>query len=127
MVYPAVYEYVEIVSDGFVLTQEGRMWKVDKEGNIVHPFMFDSTYSLEYPKGYDEMGNIVFVLADYVKYTVLGRYGIMNRFTGKPITPAIYSDVNMLSKDLFEVRSLDDGGWYLVDVNGKLVSKSEVR
>ena len=51
----------------------------------------------------------------------------MNRFTGKPITPAIYSDVNMLSKDLFEVRSLDDGGWYLVDVNGKLVSKSEVR
>ncbi|MBQ3609292.1 MAG: WG repeat-containing protein [Bacteroidaceae bacterium] len=127
VVYPAVYEYVEIVSDGFVLTQEGRMWKVDKEGNIVHPFMFDSTYSLEYPKGYDEMGNIVFVLADYVKYTVLGRYGIMNRFTGKPITPAIYSDVNMLSKDLFEVRSLDDGGWYLVDVNGKLVSKSEVR
>ena len=28
----------------------------------------------------------------------------MNRITGKPITLALYSDINMLSKDLFEVQ-----------------------
>ena len=50
-------------------------------------------------------------------------YGIMSRITGKPITLALYSDINMLSKDLFEVQDPESYDWYLVDTKGNVVSK----
>ena len=66
--------------------------------------MFDGTIILNYPIGYNECGDIQYAFADYAKYEVMNRYGIMNRITGKPITFALYSDINMLSKDMFEVQ-----------------------
>ena len=51
------------------------------------------------------------------------RYGIMNRITGKPITPAIYEDINMLSEGLFEVQDPISYDWHLLDKNGKEVIK----
>ncbi len=123
VVYPAEYGYINIIPDGFVLTKGGKQWQVDFEGNIVQPFMFDNTYYLNYPTGYNECGEIQYAFADFVKYKIAGRYGIMNRITGEPITPAIYSDINMLSKDLFEVQEYDSYDWYLVDTQGNVVSK----
>jgi hypothetical protein len=96
---------------------------VDFEGNTVQPFMFDNTYYLNYPIGYNECGEIQYAFADFVKYEVMNSYGIMNRITGEPITPAIYSDINMLSKDLFEVQDPESCDWYLLDVNGNIVSR----
>ena len=49
--------------------------------------------------------------------------GIMNRFTGEPVTPAIYSGINMLSNDLFEVQEYDSYDWYLLDTDGNVVLK----
>ena len=123
VVYPAEYGYISILSDGFVLTKGGKQWQVDFEGNTVQPFMFDNTYYLNYPISYNECGDIQYVFADYAKYEVMNRYGIMNRITGKPITLAIYSDINMLSKDLVEVQDPESYDWYLVDTNGNVVSK----
>ena len=123
IVYPAEYGYISIIPDGFVLTKGGKQWQVDFEGNIVQPFMFDNTYYLNYPIGYNECGEIQYAFADFVKYEVMNSYGIMNRITGEPITPAIYSDINMLSKDLFEVQEYDSYDWYLLDTKGNVVSK----
>ena len=123
VVYPTEYDRVDIQSVGFVLNKEGRKWSVDFEGNIVQSFMFDGTYYLNYPIGYDECDDVEYAFADYLKYEVLNNYGIMNRITGEPITPAIYSDINMLSKDLFEVRERDSYDWYLLDSRGQVVSK----
>ena len=123
VVYPAEYGYVDVLSDGFVLTKGGKKWQVDFEGNIVQPFMYDNTYYLNYPIGYNECGEIQYAFADFVKYEVMNSYGIMNRITGEPITPAIYSDINMLSKDLFEVQEYDSYDWYLLDTKGNVVSK----
>lgn len=123
VVYPAEYGYINILSDGFVLTKGGKQWQVDFEGNIVQPFMFDGTYYLKYPIGYNECGEIQYTFADFVKYEVMNSYGIMNRITGEPITPAIYSDINMLSKNLFEVQEYDSYDWYLLDTKGNVVSK----
>jgi hypothetical protein len=123
MVYPAEYDYINIIPDGFVLAKGGRQWQVDLEGNTVQPFMFDGTYYLKYPNGYDSCGELTYELADFVKYEVMNSYGIMNRVTGEPITPAIYADINMLSKELFEVREYDSYDWYLLDIKGKMVSK----
>ena len=123
IVYPAEYGYISIIPDGFVLTKGGKQWQVDFEGNIVQPFMFDNTYYLNYPIGYNECGEIQYAFAEFVKYEVMNSYGIMNRITGEPITPAIYSDINMLSKDLFEVQEYDSYDWYLLDTLGNVVSK----
>ncbi len=123
VIYPAEYGYINILPDGFVLTKSGKKWQIDFEGNVVIPFMFDDTHHLNYPIGCDEYGDIQYALADFVKYEVMNRYGILNRITGKPITPAIYSDINMLSKDLFEVQEYDSYDWYLVDTQGNVVSK----
>ena len=123
IVYPAEYGYISILPDGFVLTKSGKQWQVDFEGNTVQPFMFDNTYYLNYPIGYNECGEIKYAFADFVKYEVMNSYGIMNRITGEPITPAIYSGINMLSKDLFEVQEYDSYDWYLLDTKGNVVSK----
>lgn len=123
VIYSAEYGYVDVLSDGFILTKGGKKWQVDFEGNIIQPFMFDGTYYLNYPIGYNECGDIQYAFADYAKYEVMNRYGIMNRITGKPITFALYSDINMLSKDLFEVQDPESYDWYLVDTNGNVVSK----
>ena len=121
VVYSTEYDYIDLLSDGFVLSKSGRKWQVDFEGNVVRPFMFDATFYLNYPSGYDENGDIQYVFADYAKYEVMNRYGIMNRITGKPITLALYSDINMLSKDLFEVQDSESYDWYLVDINGNVI------
>ena len=123
VIYSAEYGYVDVLSDGFILTKSGKKWQVDFEGNIVQSFMFDGTYYLNYPIGYNECGDIQYAFADYAKYEVMNRYGIMNRITGKPITPALYSDINMLSKDLFEVQDPESYDWYLVDIDGNMISK----
>ena len=60
--------------------------------------------------------------ADYLKYEVAGSYGIINRITGEAITPAIYSDINMLSNELFEVQDSKSYDWYLIDTEGNVVS-----
>ena len=121
IVYPAEYGYINIISDGFVLNKGGKKWQVDFEGNIVQPFMFDNTYYLKYPIDYNECGEMQFAFADFLKYEVMNSYGIMNRITGEPITPAIYSGINMLSKDLFEVQEYDSYDWYLIDTKGNVI------
>ena len=123
VIYPAEYGYVDISSDGFILTKGGKKWQVDFDGNTVQPFMFDNTYYLNYPIGYNECGEIQYAFADFVKYEVMNSYGIMNRITGEPITPAIYSDINMLSKNLFEVQDPESYDWYLVDIDGNVISE----
>lgn len=123
VIYPAEYGYVDVSSDGFILTKGGMKWQVDFDGNIVQPFMFDNTYYLNYPNGYDSYGDLTYEFADFVKYEVMNSYGIMNRITGEPITPAIYSDINMLSKDLFEVQDPESYDWYLVDIDGNVISE----
>ena len=127
VVYPAEYDYIDVLSDGFVLTKGGKQWQVDFEGNTVQPFMFDGTYYLNYPVGYNESGDIQYAFADYAKYEIMNRYGIMNRITGKPITLALYSDINMLSKDLFEVQDPESYDWYLVDTQGNVISKKDTQ
>lgn len=124
VVYPAEYGYVDILSDGFVLTNAGRKWQVDFDGNIVQPFMYDSAIDLIcYPVAYGDDIEFQHKLSDFVKYEVMNCYGIMNRITGEPITPAIYSDINMPSKDLFEVQGYESRDWYLLDTKGNIVSK----
>ena len=122
IVYLVEYDNINILSDGFILNKDGRKWQVDLSGNIIQPFMYDGTYYLNYPVGYNENGDIQYAFADYLKYEVADRYGIMDRITGKAITAAIYSDINMLSQEIFEVQDSESYDWYLIDTAGNIVS-----
>lgn len=122
VVYLVEYDNIDILPDGFILNKDGRKWQVDLSGNIIQPFIYDGTYYLNYPVGYNENGDIQYAFADYLKYEVAGRYGIMNRITGEAITPATYSDINMLSQEIFEVQDSESFDWYLIDTAGNIVS-----
>ena len=65
----------------------------------------------------------IYALSDFAKYCIAGKYGIMNRITGEPITPAIYDEVNMISAELFEVTPADNYGIHLVDSNGNVIKQ----
>ena len=122
MLYPAEYRHIFRLSDGYAFVKDGKKWHVDFEGNVVHPFMFDMTFPLGCHYGCDECNELQCTPSNYMKYEVMGRYGIMNRDTGKPITPAIYADVEMISDELFAVQGIQEFyGWYLLDINGNEV------
>lgn len=115
---PVGYDYVELLSDGYVFTKDGRMWQEDFDGNVVCPFMFSEVLFLEYPIGWDdEREEVIYALSDYLRYRVGNHYGIMNRKTGKPLTAASYSDVTMLSESLFKVLNPESGEWLLLPVS----------
>ena len=124
-VYAEEYDFISINSEEktFTLVRDGRMWKEDFCGDVVQPFLYEHTYYLNYPIGYNECGEIQYAFADFVKYEVMNNYGIMNRITGEPITLALYSGIKMLSKDIFEVQEHDSYEWYLLDTKGNVVSK----
>lgn len=120
--FPAEYGYINIDSDGFTLTASGKQWKIDFEGNVLIPFLCDGTYPLLYPYDYNNQTcETMYAMSDYVKYEVLNSFGIMNRLTGKVITPAIYFDIEMISADMFQVQLSGSYSYYIIDREGKIV------
>ena len=122
VLYPTEYFYIDVLSDGFVLTKDGKKWQVDLEGNVVNPFLFDGSNYIEYPISYSDNNGVEYALSDYMEYYVNNNSGIMNRITGKPITPALYDDVYMMSDKLFKVQDAETYDWYIIDVNGNRVN-----
>ena len=122
VLYPTEYFYIDVLSDGFVLTKDGKMWQVDLDGNVVNPFMFDGSGYMEYPVSYCSNNGIEYALSDYMEYYINNNSGIMNRITGKPITPALYEDVYMISDKLFKVQDAETYDWHIIDVNGNKVN-----
>ena len=109
-------------SDGFILTKDNRMWKEDFEGNVIIPTMFDYIYHLQYVTGYDKDGNVIYEISDTYKcYYVDGHCGIYNIKANEFITPAIYTEIEMINKNMFSVE-LEDTGYYIIDGTGKRVS-----
>jgi hypothetical protein len=127
IVYPAEYDYIDIVSNGFVLAKEGKMWQIDFSGKVTKPFMYEMSEEILFVSGYTEDEYPIYTNSDYAKYEILGLYGILNTITGKPITPAKYSEVNILSKNIFEVLDKESENWYLLDKNGNIIDKNTQR
>jgi hypothetical protein len=127
IVYPTEYDYIDIVSNGFVLAKEGKMWQIDFSGKVTKPFMYEMSEEILFVSGYTEDEYPIYTNSDYAKYEILGLYGILNTITGKPITPAKYSEVNILSKNIFEVLDKESENWFLLDKNGNIINKNTQR
>ena len=83
--------------------------------------MYSDTSYINYPVGYNDNGEVIYAISNFAKYEILGCYGVINLATGEPITPAIYSAINVLTPDLLEVQYYDSYDWYLIDSNGNAV------
>lgn len=121
---PAEYDDIEILAypEYINLVKDGRKWREDIAGNVLIDFMFDYSHSLYYPTALDEESEIVYELSDYHVYGVNYHCGILNRKTGKVITPAIYEDVSMISESLFELQcGYTNMNKCIIDLEGNIV------
>lgn len=120
--YPVVYDDIEFSTEdtGVLLSQNGRKWQVDFDGNITRPFVVDYTDWIYVPGTYNEEDSSS-KLSDYLEYRINEQVGVLRRDSGKIIIPAIYETINMLSETLFEVRLCEDNNWILIDSDGNIV------
>lgn len=102
-IYPLEYSDIEIIPDGFIFTKDGRRWQTDINGNTVKVGLYDYSYALKYPIAINELDEMEFELSDYSKYNIGEYFGLMERNTGKIITPAIYREIDMLSRSIVEI------------------------
>ena len=78
---------------------------VNYDGSVVEPFVIDGTYNLKYIVRYNEDTADEYALdPDLVVYRVDGWEGLMNKHTGRVVTPATYTDFTMISKELIKAE-----------------------
>ena len=110
MVLPTVYDNIYIEDDGYVLVKDNKMWKEDFNGNVIIPFMFEYMNDLAYVAAIDKNGDKTYKVSDrYKSYYVNYLLGIYDIKAQKIITPAKYTEINMLSEDVFEVEVAERG------------------
>ena len=99
------YDNITFSDEGITLTRSGRKWMVSHDlKSVIYPCLFDyqSTFTV-YLDEEDEYGN-----RKHYEYEPIGYYkvnyrtGLLDRRTGLPITPAIYSDIQFVTPNLFD-------------------------
>lgn len=126
LVYPADYDYISFVDDGVMIVDDGVKQMLDFACKVVKPFVVDNLDILCYLSYCDENGYDVYEYSRFATYMIyidnIDYYGVIDRFTGEMIIPAIYSDVRMISDELFEVQKYNEIERVLIDTNGNIVN-----
>lgn len=124
---PLQYDKIRVLGypEFIDLVDEGRMWREDAHGNVLIDFMYEYLNELSYPESLDENNDIDFHMSDYAAYRVNYRWGLLNLKTGKPLTPAIYGDIKMVSKYLFSAECSITLHETLLDLDGNMVNVSK--
>ena len=82
------------------ITHKGLRWEANLEGKTTKPLIYDSSEQLfYYPVGYDGNG----VSTEYLKFYIDERCGVLNIRTKEVVLPAMYGEIEMKSKDVFEL------------------------
>ncbi|MBR4029653.1 MAG: WG repeat-containing protein [Alistipes sp.] len=128
LVCPADYDYISFVDDGIMIVDDGVKQMLDFACEVVKPFVVDSLDILCYPSYCDENGYDVYAYSRFATYMIyidyIDYYGVIDRFTGEMIIPAIYSDVRMISDELFEVQKYNETERVLINTNGNIVNSN---
>ena len=107
----------ESKSERYFRTKDGLRQLVEPGGRVVIPFVFDRIEELVYLCGYTEGGEeIYFSVPDVVIYKVGIMEGLMERSTGRLLTPAIYDNIKALSSHIARF-TVNDEGSVLMDVD----------
>ena len=112
------------------LTKGHHKMLTEYDGTVVEPFVIDGTYPLKYLVKYNSEGADEYMLdPDLVVYRVDSWEGLMNKHTGRLITPADYTDFTMISKELIRAElsfNYNDEA-VVMDRNGKVISPFRFR
>lgn len=121
--FPIEYDRIEFAADGtdILLSQNGRKWQTDFDGNVTRPFVVDYTNWIYMPMPVDREDEPA-KLSDFIEYYVNDKIGVLRRDNGQVVIPAIYEYIHMLSETLFEALPYDDGGLILIDADGNVVN-----
>ena len=101
-IFEPIYEnIVSNFSDtALEITNKGLRWEANFDGKTTKPLIYDSSEQLfYYPTGHNDNG----VATEYFKFYLNERCGILNIRTKEVVLPAIYKDVEMKSRDIFEM------------------------
>lgn len=111
LVFPEPYDYLAYAlgrtegTGDLYRTKDHVKQLVNYDGSVVEPFVIDGTYNLKYMVSYNEDTADEYALdPDLVVYRVDDWEGLMNKHTGRVITPAIYTDFTMISKELIKAE-----------------------
>lgn len=120
--YACEYDRIALSDEGITLTRNGRKWMVSHDlETVVYPFLFDEqgTFAV-YLDEEDDYGNRKhYAYQPIGYYQVHHRLGLLNRQTGLPITPAIYSDIQYVSPNLFDCEFACDHDGEHIFINAK--------
>lgn len=109
---------------GLYLTRNHVKVMTTYEGKVVEPFVIDGTYNLQYKTKYNDDETYDYALdPDLVVYIVNGWEGLMDKHSGKLLTPANYTNFTMISKDLIHAEldtSYDENG-IIMDRRGNVI------
>lgn len=104
-------------------TMDGWRKKFDLKGNILEDFIVGEVILLAYQTGeHDAEGNPKTQYADCNAYRIdYNHYGLLGK-DGKPLTPAIYTQIDVIDKNHFECDLYNDE-CVILDASGRNVNK----
>ena len=128
LVFSEPYEMIDFTcgreDTGLYLTRNHVKVMATYEGKVVEPFVIDGTYDLQYKTNYNDDETYDYALdPDLVVYIVNGWEGLMDKHSGKVLTPAYYTDFTMISKNLIHAeldKGYDDNG-VVMDRRGNVI------
>lgn len=127
---PLEYDFIRPASDnnGFILAKDGIAKEVDKDLNVIIPFVHDGLYIIDYvdsyrSHSYEEDGITKFIVPKYWRFDVGYGSGVID-LDGNVIIPAIYYMVRIVNDTLFEAEVSSGGERILINSKGQYVGKS---
>lgn len=103
VIFEAVYDNVRPQEDNTAyLTANGVKQLVSFDGEVILPFVIDESWPLEYRCEWEDGEGYTYMLHPYLIKVMVdyGCFGVMDTRTEEMVIPAIYSEINMISKDL---------------------------
>ncbi len=125
---PAIDGYFDALKmtdgfDGVYAVRNHVKQKMDLQGNVLETFIIDGSYELRYMvKYHEDVANEYELVPEVVVYRVDGYEGLMEKNSGKILTPAIYQDFEMISRNLIKATY---ASWQyesvVMDLRGKII------
>ncbi len=125
-VLPDTYDNLNLArgNEGVYATRNHVKQLLAFDGTVLEPFVVDRTYQLKYMTKYNcDKEDDYELVPDVLVYQVDNWEGLMDARTGKPITPAMYWSLEMISKDLVLAKLGYSDESVIMDRRGHIVKQ----
>lgn len=109
-IFEPMYDAIRVTNPNVaVVAKDGLQKQVTYNGALLLKSVYDDVSDFDYPSD------------KYMLFKVNNKWGVMNKLTTEPIIPALYTDIDLLSGDLFKARLVEDE-WVSSSPNSRTVS-----